>query len=101
MLYGNKPGNLRISGCFFSTTALSTTLLLSGQSPSGSGFSSRAAYDTSYVASKKLLSAEGKGDGGATAVKSAAHLSRDSIELHRRQPESHAAGAGPGPVVVR
>jgi len=33
MLYGNKSGNLKISGCFFSTTVYSTTILLSGRSP--------------------------------------------------------------------
>jgi len=32
MLYGNKLGNLRIPGCFFSTTALSTMILLSARS---------------------------------------------------------------------
>jgi len=27
MLYGNKLGNLRVPGCFISTTALSTMIL--------------------------------------------------------------------------
>jgi hypothetical protein len=74
MLYGNKPGNLRISGCFFSTTVLSTTILYPLDNTFGPGFSSRAAHDKFYVASKKVLSALGKGDGGGAVIKSAGQL---------------------------
>jgi hypothetical protein len=51
----------------------------------GPGFSSQAAHDISYVARKKLLSAEGKGDGRASSIKSAGHLSRDSSKLPNLQ----------------
>jgi hypothetical protein len=77
MLYGNKLGNLRVSGCFISTTALSTMILLSARSFVRTRLSRRAGHDSTYVAFKKLLSAKGKGDGMAPNIKSDEQLSDD------------------------
>jgi hypothetical protein len=77
MLYGNKLGNLRVSGCFISTTALSTMILLSARSLVRTRLSGRAGHDCTYVAFKKLLSAKGKGDSMAPNIKSDEQLSDD------------------------
>jgi hypothetical protein len=75
MLYGNKLGNLRYSRLFFlHTRALRTAFLSVRQLTRTRLFSSRAAHDVSYVASKKVLSAEGKGDSRTAVIKPAAHF---------------------------
>jgi hypothetical protein len=55
-------------------------------------------HDFSYIATKKLLSAKGKGDGPAPIIKSAGQLFDDRTV---RDPDRRAAGAGRRQVVVR
>jgi hypothetical protein len=66
--------------------------------PFGPGFLRRVVHDFSYVATKKLLSAKGKGDGAATIIKSVKQLFDDRLSRH---PDRMPPGAGMRRVVVR
>jgi hypothetical protein len=83
---------------FLHNRSLSTMILLSVWQSLPTRLLSRIVHDFSYVATKKLLSAKGKGDRPAPIIKSAEQLF-DGRTV--RNPDRRAAGDGRAQVVVR